>query len=182
MKRTLQLYERPSPAHLGAVVLCLAVLIVLCLSYPSGYRAQAANEKTFSTPGDAALALYKAAKSDDSSSLKAIFGSTADRVLHTGDDVADKNLIAKFASHYEQMHRVVIEADQTATLYVGADNWPMPISLVKNTGGSWYFDTQSGIQEILYRRIGNNENGAIEVLETLIDAQKEYASTTHDDE
>ena len=182
MKRTLQLHERPSPHHLGAVVPCLAILILLCLSYPSDSRAQAANEKTFPTPGDAALALYKAAKSDDSSSLKAIFGSNADKVLHTGDDVADKNLIAKFASYYEQMHRVVIEPDQTATLYIGAENWPMPISLVKNTGGSWYFDTQSGIQEILYRRIGNNENGAIEVLETLVDAQKEYASTKHDDE
>ena len=163
-------------------LLCLALLILLCLAYPSGSRAQAANEKTFSTPGDAALSLYKASKADDSSSLNAIFGSNADRVLHTGDEVADNNLIAKFASHYEQMHRVVIEPDQTATLYIGADNWPMPISLVKNTGGSWYFDTQSGIQEILYRRIGNNENDAIEVLETLIDAQKEYASTLHDDE
>ena len=182
MKRTLLLHERPSPVHIGALSLCLAVFTLLCLAYPSGSRAQAANEKTFSTPGDAALALYKASRTDDSSSLNAIFGSNADKVLHTGDEVADKNLIEKFASHYEQMHRVVIEPDQTATLYIGADNWPMPISLVKNTSGSWYFDTQSGIQEILYRRIGNNENGAIEVLETLIDAQKEYASTLHDDE
>ena len=77
MKRTLQPLERPSSGHLGAVVLCLAVLILLYLSYPSSSRAQAANEKTFSTPGDAALALYKAAKSDDSSSLNAIFGSNA---------------------------------------------------------------------------------------------------------
>ena len=182
MKRTLQLHERPSRNHRGTVLLCLAALILLCLSYPSGSHAQAANEKTFSSPGDAALALYQASKSDDSNSLNAIFGSNADKVLHTGDEVADKNLIEKFAAHYEQMHRVVIEPDQTATLYIGADNWPMPISLVKNPAGSWYFDTQSGIQEILYRRIGNNENGAIEVLETLIDAQKEYASTTHDDE
>ena len=139
MKRTLQLHERPSPDHLGAVVLWLAALILLCLAYPSGSHAQAANEKTFSTPGDAALALYKAAKSDDSSGLNAIFGSNADKVLHTGDEVADKNLIEKFASHYEQMHRVVIEPDQTATLYIGADNWPMPISLVKNTGGVMVF-------------------------------------------
>ena len=182
MKRTLHLYERPSPHHLSAVVLCLAILILLCLAYPSGSRAQSANEKTFSSPGDAALALYVAAKSDDSGSLNAIFGSNADKVLHTGDEVADKDLLSKFSSHYDQMHRVVIEPDQTATLYIGADNWPMPISLVKNTSGAWYFDTEAGIQEILYRRIGNNENGAIQVLETLIDAQKEYASTTHDDE
>jgi hypothetical protein len=182
VKRTLHLYERPSPHPLSAVVLCLAILILLCLAYPSGSRAQSANEKTFSSPGDAALALYVAAKSDDSGSLNAIFGSNADKVLHTGDEVADKNLLSKFSSHYDQMHRVVIEPDQTATLYIGPDNWPMPISLVKNTSGAWYFDTEAGIQEILYRRIGNNENGAIQVLETLIDAQKEYASTTHDDE
>lgn len=182
MKRTLHLHERPSSRHLGAVVLCLAILILLCLAYPSGSRAQSANEKTFSSPGDAALALYMAAKSDDSGSLNAIFGSNADKVLNTGDEVADKNLLSKFAAHYDEMHRVVIEPDRTATLYIGANNWPMPISLVRNTSGAWYFDTGAGIQEILYRRIGNNENGAIEVLETLIDAQKEYASTTHDDE
>ncbi len=182
MKRTLHLYERPSPHHLSAVVLCLAILILLCLACPSGSRAQSANEKTFSSPGDAALALYVAAKSDDSGSLNAIFGSNADEVLHTGDEVADKDLLSKFSSHYDQMHRVVIEPDQTATLYIGADNWPMPISLVKNISGAWYFDTEAGIQEILYRRIGNNENGAIQVLETLIDAQKEYASTKHDGE
>jgi Protein of unknown function (DUF2950) len=181
MKRTLHLHERPSPDHRGAVAPRLAILILLCL-LPSGSRAQSANEKTFSSPGDAALALYVAAKADDSGKLNAIFGSNADKVLHTGDDVADKNLLSNFTSHYDQMHRVVIEPDQTATLYIGADNWPMPISLAKNASGAWFFDTQAGIQEILYRRIGNNENGAIEVLEALIDAQKEYASTTHDDE
>jgi len=182
VKRTLHLHERPSSRHLGAVVLGLAILILLCLAYPSGSRAQSANEKTFSSPGDAALALYVAAKSDDPGALNAIFGSNADKVLHTGDDVEDKNLLSKFASHYVEMHRVVIEPDRTGTLYIGANNWPMPISLVRNASGAWYFDTGAGIQEILYRRIGNNENGALEVLETLIDAQKEYASTTHDDE
>ncbi len=181
MKHTLHLHERSSSNHLAAAVPCLAILTLLCL-LPSGSRAQSANEKTFSSPGDAALALYVAAKSDDTGRLNAIFGSNADKVLHTGDEVADNNLLSTFASHYDQMHRVVIEPDKTATLYIGAENWPMPISLVKNASGTWYFDTQAGIQEILYRRIGNNENGAIQVLETLIDAQKEYASTTHDDE
>lgn len=180
MKRTFQLHERPSPDRPGAVG--LAILILFCILHPSGSRAQAANERTFSSPGDAALALYIAARSNDSSSLNAIFGANAGKVLHTGDDVVDRNLLSKFASNYDQMHRVVVEPDQTATLYIGADNWPMPISLVKNNAGAWYFDTENGIQEILYRRIGNNENGAIQVLETLIDAQKEYASTTHDDD
>ena len=149
---------------------------------PSVARAQSANEKTFASPGEAALAFYNAAKTEDSAALNAMLGSNADKILHTGDNVADKNAVSDFIRHYEQMHRVVIEPDQTATLYVGADNWPLPVSLVKNTGGQWYFDTANGIKEILYRRIGRNENDAIEVLQSLVDAQQEYASTTHDDE
>ena len=32
------------------------------------------------------------------------------------------------------------------------------------------------MKEILYRRVGTNENDAIESLHTLVDAQREYAS------
>jgi hypothetical protein len=144
--------------------------------------AQSANEKTFASPGEAVLAAYKALKSGDSGAANAIFGSNAGPILHTGDDVADKNMVSNFIHRYDEMHRLVIEPDETATLYVGADNWPMPISLVKNSSGAWYFDTEAGKKEILYRRIGTNENDAIDVLHTLVDAQQEYASTTHDDE
>jgi hypothetical protein len=149
---------------------------------PSISRAQSSNEKTFASPGEAALAFYNAVKAGDSAALNAMLGSNADKILHTGDNVADKNAVSGFVRNYDQMHRVVIEPNQTATLYVGADNWPMPISMVKNSGGHWYFDTATGIKEILYRRIGRNENDAIDVLQSLVAAQKEYFSTTHDDE
>ncbi len=158
-----------------------AALLVFLLTAPSSF-AQSANEKTFTSPGDAVLTLYKAVKSGDSTTTNAIFGSNAAQILHTGDEVADKNMAANFLRHYDQMHRVVIEPDQTVTLYTGAENWPFPIPLVKNASGAWYFDTEAGKKEILYRRIGTNENDAIEVLHTLVDAQQEYASTTHDDE
>ena len=69
-----------------------------------------------------------------------------------------------------------IEPDQTVTLYVGAENWPLPISIVKNGSGAWYFDTESGKKEILYRRVGTNENDAIDILHSLVDAQRDYAS------
>jgi len=142
--------------------------------------AQQGNEKTFSSPGDAALALYSAMKSSDSRALTEILGSNSGQLLHTGDDVADGRMVQNFLRRYEQMHRVVVEPDQTATLYVGAENWPTPIPLVKNSSGAWYFDTESGKQEILYRRVGTNENDAIEVLHSLVDAQREYASEPRD--
>jgi hypothetical protein len=141
---------------------------------------QQGNEKTFASPGDAAVALYTAVKSSDSQGLSQILGSNAGPLLHTGDDVADKSMAADFVRRYDEMHRVVVEPDQTATLYIGAENWPTPIPLVKNNNGAWYFDTETGKQEILYRRVGRNENDAIEVLYGLVSAQQEYASEARD--
>lgn len=151
-----------------------AVTALLLGSHPSS--AQQGNEKTFASPGEAALALYTAVKAYDGQTLAAIFGSNSSDILHTGDDVADKNMADNFIRRYEQMHRVVIEPDQTVTLYIGAENWPLPIPIVKNSAGTWYFDTESGKQEILRRRVGANENDAIVVLGNLVDAQRDYAS------
>lgn len=150
----------------------------VCLSIVA--LGQQAGEKTFASPGDAAFALYNAAKSGDSQSLAAILGSNADPLLHTGDDVADKNLLANFVRRYEQMRRVVVEPDQTVTLYVGAENWPTPIPIVKNSSGAWYFDSEAGKKEVLYRRVGTNENDAIEILYNLVGAQEDYASAPRD--
>jgi len=162
-------------ARLDAALAVLALLLSPVCAY-----GQQGNEKTFSSPGEAVLALYNAVKSSDSQALGAIFGSDANKILHTGDDVADKNMAAGFLRAYEQMHRVVVEPDQTATLYIGAENWPLPISIAKNSNGAWYFDTESGEKEILYRRIGRNENDAIEILHGLVAAQLDYASASRD--
>ena len=158
----------------------MATLLASFVLLSPAVSAQQGNERTFPSPGDAALALYNAMKSSDSTALTAILGSNSGALLHTGDDVADKRIIQNFLQRYEQMHRVVVEPDQTATLYVGAENWPSPIPLVKNASGAWYFDTESGRQEILYRRVGTNENDAIDVLHTLAEAQWEYASEPRD--
>lgn len=163
-----------------AVTLVAVMLLLGLLDRPS--VAQQRNEKTFASPGDAVLALYNAAKSDNGQVLDSIFGSGAKEILNTGDSVADKKMIADFVRRYDLMHRVVIEPDQTATLYVGPENWPTPIPLVKNSSGAWYFDTEAGVKEVLYRRVGTNENDAIEVLHTLVDAQREYGSLVRDGE
>jgi len=157
--------------HFASLIL-FAVLLLLA---PASL-AQQGNEKTFASPGDATLALYTAVKSNDTQTVAAIFGSNSNDILHTGDEVADKNMADNFIRRYEQMHRVVIEPDQTATLYIGAENWPLPISIVKNSSSAWYFDTESGKTEILQRRVGTNENDAIEILHGLVDAQHDYAS------
>ena len=71
------------------------------------------------------------------------------------------------------------EPDGTTTLYIGAENWPTPIPLMNN-GSAWYFDTEAGKKEILFRRIGRNETSTIRVCQELVAAQKEYYSTQHE--
>jgi len=73
------------------------------------------------------------------------------------------------------MHRLAKEADGSTVLYIGAKNWPTPIPLV-NKGGSWYFDTEAGKKEILYRRVGRNEMSTIRVCQELVAAEKEYSA------
>jgi hypothetical protein len=174
-----QIRLRSRPVTIMRQFSMVAALLLYVLNIPSSL-AQQGNEKTFATPGKATLALYTAVKSGDGQTVAAIFGSNSNDILHTGDDVADKNMADNFIRRYEQMHRVVIEPDQTATLYIGAENWPLPISIVKNSSGAWYFDTESGKREILQRRVGANENDAIEILHALVDAQHDYAAVLHD--
>jgi len=158
------------------VAACFLAVLGSLASLPTTH-AQQANEKTFATPGEAAKALYIAAKDNDQAAMSAIFGKDAGELLHSGDEAADKKAAENFLQRYEQMHRVVIEPDGTATLYIGAENWPFPISIAKNPSGAWYFDTESGKLEILYRRIGTNENNVIEICYALVQAQREYASS-----
>jgi hypothetical protein len=63
------------------------------------------------------------------------------------------------------------------TLNVGAaDEWPLPIPVAKDEAG-WFFDTATGLDEMLSRRIGRNELSTIQVCLAIVDAQREYAST-----
>lgn len=174
----------PIPSALNSTrvpttTLLAAVMMVMLLAAPVSL-AQQSNEKTFASPGAAVLAVYNAAKNHDDQAAAAIFGSNSNDILHTGDAVADKNMAAEFVTRYDKMHRVVLEQNGNATLYIGAENWPFPIPIVKNSSGAWYFDTEAGKKEILYRRVGRNENDAIDILHSLVDAQMDYASAPHD--
>jgi hypothetical protein len=71
------------------------------------------------------------------------------------------------------MHRLVTESDGTVTLVLGAENWPFPIPLV-NDHGSWYFDTDAGKDEIIFRGVGKNELAAVDASRELVEAEKQY--------
>ncbi len=151
----------------------VAILIAGC--FPARFMAQQQGQKTFSSPEEASDALITAARNNDKSALMDILGLEGKQVISSGDEVEDREHRANMAEKYQQMHRLVKEPDGTVTVYIGAENWPMPIPLV-NRGNSWYFDTAAGEKEILFRRIGLNEMSAIRVCQELVAAEKEYYS------
>ena len=134
------------------------------------------NQKTFASAQEAASALYSAARGNDENALLVILGPDAADIIHWTDNAEDRKAERdQFAQKYDQMHRLVKEPDGETTLYIGAENWPLPIPLVQ-ANGAWFFETSLGRREILYRRIGENELETINVLHSIVDAQKEYYS------
>jgi hypothetical protein len=135
--------------------------------------AQQRGQQTFASAEDAAHALLVAMQSQDEQSPLNVLGPDAKEVLSSGDPMEDADARVDFVVRYQAMHRLVTEADGAVSLVVGAENWPFPIPLV-NKQGKWYFDTDAGKGEILFRRIGRNELAAEDACQDLVEAQKEY--------
>jgi hypothetical protein len=157
-----------------------AIAILVAASLPMLSMAQERGQKTFSSAEEASKALVAAAQSNDEKAMLEILGPDGKEIVSSGDETEDAQNRANFAKRYEEMHRLVREPDGSTTLYIGAENWPTPIPLT-NKGNVWYFDTESGKKEILYRRVGRNEMSAIRVCEELVAAEKEYYSAEHNE-
>jgi hypothetical protein len=142
-------------------------------------RAQQPGQRTFPSSEAACAALLSAVQKEDQSALLEILGPTGKEIISGGDDVEDHSSRRQFVEKYREMHRLVREPDGTTTLYVGAENWPLPILLMHKANG-WYFDPVASKAEILFRRIGRNELETIEVCRELVSAQNEYHAQPHD--
>src|SRR5712692_1393393 len=149
----------------------LFALSLGCVSAPM--FAQEPGQRTFASAEDASRALFDAMQAQDEQAALSILGPAGKDVLSSGDPVEDLDARTGFVVKYQEMHRFVTEPNGTVTLVVGAENWPFPIPLVNNHG-AWYFDTPAGKDEILFRRIGENELAAKEACRDLVEAQKQY--------
>jgi Protein of unknown function (DUF2950) len=149
----------------------LFALSIGCSSAP--IFAQAQGQRTFASVDDASRALFAAMQAQDEQAPLGVLGPAGKDVLSSGDPQEDLDARTGFVVKYQEMHRFVTEANGTVTMVVGAENWPFPIPLVANHG-SWYFDTATGKDEILFRRIGKNELAAMDACRELVEAQKQY--------
>lgn len=154
----------------GVVTVVMFISLLTTDSHAAGVR-----QKSFLSPDEAVKALVAAIRADDEKEMLVILGPGSRELLSSGDSVADRAGRAKFIKSYEQKNSLEARAARTMILHIGADDWPMPIPIVKK-GAGWVFDIGKGKKEILNRRIGRNELQVIEVIDAYVDAQHEYAS------
>jgi hypothetical protein len=153
----------------------LLLLSAALLSTTSASAASTASPKTFASPEQAAEALDAAWVGGSTGQLLAIFGRAGQRLVSSGDPVAEKDAREKLAASFAEAHRLDTENPREVVIVLGKNEWPDPIPLVKH-GQGWRFDVKAGDEQIIDRRIGHNEMNAIEVCRAYVMAQREYAA------
>ena len=180
------LHRRESTPVSGSLLILRALLVLVGLIFSTNFSpdhwqlthsAVAApatvKQESFATPDDALKAVIDDLKSENLSGLVKIFGPGIEPILNSGDPVADQNARERFVAAAEEQHHFDGSGD-TLTLVVGKDDWPFPIPL-KKVNERWRFDTAAGKEEILDRRIGENELSTIQTMLAYVDAQGDYA-------
>ena len=158
----------------------VAIFALLVGGYAQFCVAQKSGAKTFPSAAEASQALFLAVQNENEKAVEEILGA-GNELVSCGDEVEDKLERERFVEKYRQMHRLVREPDQTTVLYIGAENWPFPVPLV-SSNGAWHFDSQLGTDEVLFRRIGENETTAIQTSHALVQAQKQAGTKPADDD
>jgi hypothetical protein len=151
------------------------------LAGPALFAAAAAEQQGFDSPKLAADALVQAAESFEVPTLLSILGPGSEDIVSSEDQVQDKSRAAAFAAKAKEKTSVEVDPKNpnSAVLSIGNEDWPLPIPIVKRKA-KWYFDTKAGREEILLRRVGENELDVLEICRGYVEAQNEYAATKHD--
>ena len=148
-------------------VVSIAVALVAC--------SRTISQHDFGSPEEAAQALVTAAKAEDTHALLEVLGADAQPVIESGDPVRDRHARERFLQAYQAAHSFESGAEGTTQLQVGADKWPFPFPL-RQQGARWRFDSSAGAEEIINRRVGENELDAIQACLAFVDAEREYYS------
>jgi hypothetical protein len=140
------------------------------LTIASGAIAQ----QRYRTPDEAVAALINAAQAGSPALLIRVLGPGSDEIVASGDPVADAFARKRLLDAYNIKHQIVRDGRDQAVLVVGQEEWSLPIPLVRYNN-TWRFDAQVARRELVFRRIGRNEQGAIQACLLYVNAQREYA-------
>jgi hypothetical protein len=170
-----QLFQNLSGrARSAAVPFAVLAMLTTSGAYPG--LAQQPQQPTFPSAAEATQSLFQAVQSNNEQAIAKILGGPTELTSSpdAGQDKVEREL---FVQKYQEMHRLRNEGGGWVALYIGAENWPFPIPLIKKDG-VWRFDSDAGSKEVLYRRIGENELTAIAMCHDFVAAAKHGRATT----
>jgi hypothetical protein len=153
-----------------AAVVPVAILAVWAIGSVSPGLAQQPTQQTFPSAEEASRSLFTAVQGNNAQAIAEVLGGPSE-LASSRDEASDRVDRELFVQKYQEMHRMAREGDGTIALFIGAENWPFPIPLVE-TNGTWHFDPEAGLKEVLFRRIGENELTAIDVCHELVAAER----------
>lgn len=149
-------------SHCSLTTLAATALLVACGHAKTPLRPAAPGPLAFDTPQAAVAAFVDACRTNDAARVDAIFGEAHGDLVRSGDQAADAERCRRFVRAADAMTRLDPWGDRRLVLVVGPDDFAFPVPLVERAG-RWHFDPEAGAAEVLRRRAGENELGAIGV-------------------
>lgn len=135
-----------------------------------------AEPELFGTPEEAAAAFTNVVAKDDLAAIAKLLGLNPEK-LASAENIRDTLEQVRAAA----AAKVVVRDDgEQRILVLGPELWPFPFPLVRDQNGKWGFDTIAGLEEIVNRRIGQNELHAIDTVRLFVEAQRDYAAEDRD--
>ena len=107
----------------------------------------------FDTPEAALDAFKQALQTEGRDAVAALLGLDAAKLK--ADENTDETLAAIKEGAAKQL--VLDGEGDRRTVQIGEKLWPLPFPIVKGEDGKWAFDTYDGLEEIVNRRVGENE-------------------------
>ncbi len=166
------------PLHLlRSSVGALALMALLAIPVRGG--AMAGDPAVFDTPEAAAQALLDALGSGDRAAVLNVLGTEFEDELFTDEAPREQEAYRQVVAAAKEVMQLREDDAKTRVMVIGKNAWPVPIPIVQGDKG-WMFDTAQGVDEIIARRIGQNELETIETLQAYVDAQVQYAGADRD--
>jgi hypothetical protein len=161
------------------LIVMAAAAAALAFLPASGSAEDAAEPRAFETPEALVAALLEAAEKNDDAAIRALVGVGDRDLVEDGGDPSVAQVRQEFARNARAFWALRDGEDGRKTLVVGAGRWPLPVPLVKIEAG-WVLDAEAGREELIARRIGHNEIGAIKICRAYLRVQEQYRAKDRD--
>lgn len=164
--------------HLASVIVAAGLIVGIPAARVRAEDAPA-GPRLFDSPEAAASALIEALKANDDAALEALAGPGSSDLVQSGKDPLVERERKRLAQVATEKLRFEDKGNGSKVLVLGFQDWPAPIPLAPKDG-KWFFDAAQGREELLARRIGENELKTIDLMRTLVEAQVAYAAADRD--